>query len=659
MAVSIILTAIRRTIMGLDNLVDIAMENGGKASMPLNNSTNNTQSLQTVSCNDVCPTNTYPSHDIFNETILHPESIEPNNTQYPMVQHPTSHMTPINTQQVLQPQWLAASTPNIPYSPLLPKAPGFIPPNPLSILENENYMLRTLKESKKNREERQHLDNVQYARNSVLFRQPTQLTTNVIPSNETLYFPHNFIDAAQEISTSTGLDAIGIDILILSSISIATWGRVSVRLDANWLEPAVSMILQVADAGSRKSGVVSSLRKPFEDFSSSKNNGREEEIEFTAKQSKLIEKESLKSISRDIAFMFKNDGINQETIERVKTISDDGLKSIGSYLTLSKKASLIQILIDNATPTALAKVLSEQGECQGCITAEGSMLQSHLLDKKAAPQLFNRLHTQESYVSASARAVSLKHPAFSMVNLVQPCIAIDFYKNDILNDLGVTGRFMPYFYCRHNATNNAIPSNNGINAYNQTITRLLNEYHTQDANAERFEATVTPEAYQLIKQFEQEVTQYIIPTMPRPAEPCLRKLHGQAVRFAWCIHAWNNDKPHCSAISADEMKQSIALCRHLLPHIKYAYDPCGLQAFDNAKKIVTCLQSINTGLGDEKLWNEGISSRTIQQRSHIKVKEVNNALRLLEQHNALTILDNGARDLTAVLHHDFFRFKWY
>ena len=50
--------------------------------------------------------------------------------------------------------------------------------------------------------------------------------------------------------------------------------------------------------------------------------------------------------------------------------------------------------------------------------------------------------------------------------------------------------------------------------YNRKITKLLGLFHTQDKNAQRFQVSVTPEALQLIRRFEDEIRWDVIQKMP-------------------------------------------------------------------------------------------------------------------------------------------------
>lgn len=173
----------------------------------------------------------------------------------------------------------------------------------------------------------------------------------------------------------------------------------------------------------------------------------------------------------------------------------------------------------------------------------------------------------------------------------------------------------------------------------------------------RYQVGVTPEALTLIHSFEEEVRNEVISSMPEAAEPWLRKAHGQAVRFAWDIHAWNSDQPHLCSITEEEMRQGIDLVRANFPHVKYAYDPCGLVAYSVAQKILESLYRITDRWEQDKLIDDGIDSTTIQQRIGVKSKEVNNALQLLDRHNYLVVYDDASNNLKIALHPYFYDWR--
>ena len=102
------------------------------------------------------------------------------------------------------------------------------------------------------------------------------------------------------------------------------------------------------------------------------------------------------------------------------------------------------------------------------------------------------------------------------------------------------------------------------------------------------------------------------------------------------------------------MRQGIDLVRANFPHVKYAYDPCGLVAYSVAQKILESLYRITDRWEQDKLIDDGIDSTTIQQRIGIKSKDVNNALRFLDRHNYLAVYDDASNNLKIALHPYFY-----
>ena len=141
--------------------------------------------------------------------------------------------------------------------------------------------------------------------------------------------------------------------------------------------------------------------------------------------------------------------IIDQDVERIREAVKESLEFEKKLLQDVEESILhpVQLLVDKATPFQLAVTMQNQGECQGSITAEGSMIKSNLISSSDAVNIFLRGHTQEPFVYENARKpICLAHPALPMVNLVQPSIASKFYSNEGLNEVGVTARFVPYFH---------------------------------------------------------------------------------------------------------------------------------------------------------------------------------------------------------------------
>lgn len=532
--------------------------------------------------------------------------------------------------------------------------------DPLYELERANRLMKEAKEYKKNTEEVERRRRIARKQRCLKRSEIIPLAQQELDASFTCTLPGGIVGTAFYLSKITGLDPLGVAFCILGATSIATWGRVTVKLSEAWSEPAVDILLQASGSGTRKSSLVSHLRSPCNQFCSKANEGYEERIKKNNENVRLTKNAAgMRAKKILISAIEESSGqAQQDAIEILKEAIDEATEF---NLKLSQGVTVhppTQLLVDKGTPFQLAATLSEQGECQGCITAEGNMIASKMVSSPEAANLFLQGHTQEPYVYENSKMrIELAHPALPMVNLVQPIVASNFYSNETLNKTGVTARFVPYFY--KDATPDLQVSSTGvpIEAYDVKIIQLLQLFHTQDRNAPRYQVGVTPEALTLIHSFEEEVRNEVISSMPEAAEPWLRKAHGQAVRFAWDIHAWNSDQPHLCSITEEEMRQGIDLVRANFPHVKYAYDPCGLVAYSVAQKILESLYRITDRWEQDKLIDDGIDSTTIQQRIGVKSKEVNNALQLLDRHNYLVVYDDASNNLKIALHPYFYDWR--
>ena len=158
----------------------------------------------------------------------------------------------------------------------------------------------------------------------------------------------------------------------------------------------------------------------------------------------------------------------------------------------------------------------------------------------------------------------------------------------------------------------------------------------------------------VLDDFSEEIEDILkVKAMPESAAPWLRKACGLALRYALAYHAWRCANPHESDITMDEMLLGVMVVSKSLTHVSFAYSPEGLCAVNTARKIIDSIgnRPEDTYIKLEQVW----TSTLIQQRIGRKSVEVNNALKLLEVLNWITLHDEGSNNLKFMLHRDFFR----
>ena len=177
----------------------------------------------------------------------------------------------------------------------------------LQKLEKENRLVKALKESKKNSEERNRRLNIAWARRKLARHKIKPLLQPRFDSRAIKYLPDNLVNIAKYLATITGLDPQGICLGILGSVSIATYGRVSITLTPEWSEPAVDMLLQVSGSGTRKSSFASHLRMPFDQYCAQVNGDAEIRMRQKKREMTLLKKAAEKRAHQKIVTVLNDE----------------------------------------------------------------------------------------------------------------------------------------------------------------------------------------------------------------------------------------------------------------------------------------------------------------------------------------------------------------
>lgn len=486
-----------------------------------------------------------------------------------------------------------------------------------------------------------------FSQNEIRNKSMQPLTPKRQPHNFITQLPDNFLETAQAIADSPELAAEGCCLALAAIVSAATWGRIDVQLDSSWVEPCVDQVIEFGPSGTRKSAGIAKLIEPIMNYQT--------RLESEHKY-KAVKQENRHRVLKKIMTAHDNSAmklLHSCTPEEVTEILDACEQFHSSVEGLAPKPLVVpSLLLSSTTEFGLMQRLYEQGECQAVVTAEGGML----LDLFShAGDLVLKTHTKEAHSYRTGRgSYELKKPAMPMCCFPQLEVANKLYGNDSLRNRGGTARIIPFFHFPSESVMLVRPSVSILQAYNEKILSLLELFFTQDANAKRCTLHVEPAALDEIKKFEAEIRGLTLPD--NEITPWLRKLHGQAVRFACDIHVWNNDDPRHSPISATEMLQGIELARIAMPHAFFAFSPIGLRAYLDAQKIVKSLLRIGLINEQQRIIHEGTTTTAIRQRTGLNPININNALQFIAGKNMLFPYDDGTGIRRVALHPNFFTF---
>lgn len=470
--------------------------------------------------------------------------------------------------------------------------------------------------------------------------------------------PSDIKKQVEFLAHSYGTDYLGSIKLLLSAISMAIWGRMSINPTALWNEPGILQTIAIGESGTMKSSLLKIIAQPFKRFEQDRAVPEEHRNFSRARQKagKDFVREMQKRKLRETIKV----AVHSDPTTALELLGQFANESAEFQIDACKKLnSTVQVaprlMLDSITPMALAKHLQEHGECANIMSAEADFIKKFILDPSADIGLTLRGATQEQYVRPSGnttKEIRLEHPAINILVMSQYSIAEKLYRNENLNDVGLTARFMPHFFVSYPPLTE--PDATAMEEYNSKIRTLLDIYYTNESQAERYTVELTRGAIDILDEFKKEINRIIEnKTMPASANPWLRKACGLSLRYALAYHAWRCTMPHEYYITKDEMRVGIDIIVDSLPHVEFAFSPTGLCAANTARKII---DSIGNRPEDERLKLEQVwNSTLIQQRIGRKSIEVNNALNLLEKLNWIILHDDGSKNFKFKLNWDFFR----
>lgn len=167
-------------------------------------------------------------------------------------------------------------------------------------VERSNRLVRAGKEYKKNCEEAHRWNRMGWLQDSLGRSEITPLALPAMRSRSLRFLPPSLVAVANSLSRMTGLDALGICYALLGAVSIATWGRVTIKLNSHWSEAAVNMLLQVSPSGTRKSALARELRMPFDQYCARVNDGYEGRMQQARTERRLLDKAATKLAHKKI-----------------------------------------------------------------------------------------------------------------------------------------------------------------------------------------------------------------------------------------------------------------------------------------------------------------------------------------------------------------------
>lgn len=420
---------------------------------------------------------------------------------------------------------------------------------------------------------------------------------------------------------------------LLSTMFVASCGKVRIKVDEDWQENASLYVLGISRSGTKKSTLIKRLRVPFEDFERTKaNQVSDETIQMIRQEYKNINKKQIRKFAKthccctqDLLLMAKKIDQNQEQVDTVLFspklfISDT--TSIGFLKTLDENKGVINIL--DAEPIALRNFIKD-------------------------PKILNLLlygHTDEPFSYSHAyKERKFKSLCINICILCQPGEAQKFLEDKNLSDRGLLGRFLPIF--SNQTWKNEYGTLDLGERYRSIIQSLLRYFSSK---GHIIEFSISKEAQNLLQNISVENTQKI-----EPYNSFMGKITGLFIRLALAIHLWDFQYDNDSfEISLAELQDAITIVSaYVLPNVQFLYGKYNLSVYKMGYRILQRLYDISEP--EHYKINEGILVSTLKKVLHKNGTDLDIPLELLSNHNFIRVMktQNGADKI--IVHPRFYQ----
>lgn len=469
-------------------------------------------------------------------------------------------------------------------------------------------------------------------------------------------FPKDLMDVVEHISSHAEMDKNSVLLALLGGISSAMCGRYGIQLDSEWWEYCCLFIVIAALSGSRKSLVSKMVVAPFDkQFAAwiEEYEAQSAEYEQIKNHLELLKRKLTNAIVASHVKESLSDGVYSGNPKETLSDLQDNIDYIDQHVnsTKSKFSTAPQIFLSVATRVSAGADMSKQGEFALVSEAEGSLFESEIANNSTHPGLYLKSYDGESYYYTSIKVgkVAMRRPGMTITTFVQPDVLKRFYNNKNLKERGLNARFLPLFASKpflvsHLRSLPTLSKAGAMTVYNSKITEMLKRNFTQDKNKEIWTVYVTPEAYELIKAYEQHIKQYVGSPEFLHMNSFLAKAHGAVARLALCIHAWNNPKPEMCPITRDEVEAAMSLMNVIAEHANIAFAPERSQACVDAQAILDWVRRCD--------WTECPIFSDLDARNAINglnKKRCHAALDLLEDHHCIRQYFKAGKDRICVL----------
>lgn len=369
-------------------------------------------------------------------------------------------------------------------------------------------------------------------------------------------------DFAEAVSVSTSTDPAMAATALLSSLSYCFSGVYRVQGKSDHTEPLVLDSLIIAEPSTKKSPVISAVKKPYADFVTDWNEQHKPAIFKAQAEKKLLDQ-------------------RLSDLEKSGESGADDIAALKTKLSNFRDSDFRRIIVDDITPESLAYQLKQNGTLL-MISDEAGMLgnfSGRYSNNVPNLDLLLKSWNGESYISdrATRESISLKRPYMSVCLAAQPYVWEGMISNPVFRGSGLIARLI---YCfpksnigdRKYDTKPVSPSISEI--YKLFIYRLLEGKFEYNSTYEKL-ILLDKNAYsKFVKYYNEEIEKMLLGEMSF-CQDWGGKYHGLILRIAGILHcskcAFDCVDPADTKADIDTLSSAIEIGEYYRKQAIYAY----------------------------------------------------------------------------------------
>lgn len=222
----------------------------------------------------------------------------------------------------------------------------------------------------------------------------------------------------------------------LAAINSVLRGKVSVKVNADWIEPANAFVVVCAESGAGKSPINAFYKAPLLAFQKKWNDTHR--ARFCLERSRLVQlKKRLAALERKIA-KTEDDAKVEEWLQEMAALREEILCAPGGHE--------LEIFVDDCTNKSLIECMHQQGGRVAVMEAEASLFR-HIVNAKPMSPIVDTLlkafsgERIQSKKSGESSTV-IEQPVLALNVMVQPSVIVQLGRNKEIMGRGLLGRIL-------------------------------------------------------------------------------------------------------------------------------------------------------------------------------------------------------------------------